>query len=186
MNKEDLIIGLINEVSKGNEDAFNQLYEITHRRVFKYLYRLTGNQQMAEDILIDTFTEIWRSAKKYKGHSKVFTWMLGIARNLAMNEFKKRKMNGYEVDDRTYSDSADQFHAFTETETSQILQEALNRLPIKHREILDLVFLQGMSYEDISQIINIPINTVKTRVFYAKEKLKSIINLMGIKRDDLI
>lgn len=185
MDEEDLIIGLINEMSKGNEDAFNQLYEITHGRVFKYLYRLTGNQQMAEDILIDTFTETWRSVKKYKGYSKVFTWMLGIARNLAMNEFRKRKMDEYEVDDdRAYS--ANQFHAFTETETSQILQEALNRLPIKHREILDLVFLHEMRYEDISQIINIPINTVKTRVFYAKEKLKSIINLMGIKRDDLI
>lgn len=185
MNEEAIIIELLRNVSKKDEDAFKELYELTHKRVFQYLYRLAGNKEMAEDIMIDTYTEVWKSARKFRGHSKVLTWITGIARNLAMNEFRRSKMKEDELDeDLAYT--PDQLSGYEQTEISQILKEALNRLPVNHREILDLVFLQEMKYEDISQIINIPVSTVKTRVFYAKEKLRDILTEMGVKRDDVL
>ena len=105
---------------------------------------------------------------------------------MAMNEFRKNnKMRTQELDEGM-SDPPEQFHACAGKETTQILAEALNHLPGSHREILDLVFLQGMNYEDISRIVDIPLNTVKTRVFHAKEKLRNALRLMGVTKDDLI
>ena len=185
MDERDLEERLIKDISRGAEDAFKELYEATCKKVFRYLFMLTNNQQMAEDVLIETYTEVWRSAKKYKGHSKVLTWIIGIARNLAMNEFRKGRIKECEMDeDVAYP--PDQFSGCVEAETSEILEKALGQLPVKHREVFDLVFLQGMRYEDISKIMDIPVNTIKTRVFYAKEKLKNILKAMGFVRDDLI
>ncbi len=109
---------------------------------------------------------------------------MGIARNLAMNELRRHKIE-YELDDVIASPPT-QFCDYADAERAEILQESINRLPLKHREILDLVFLQGMSYEDISQVIGIPVNTVKTRIFYAKDKLKNILKSMGYTKDDFI
>jgi RNA polymerase sigma-70 factor, ECF subfamily len=183
---EEREFNLIKDVGKGDAQAFEQLYETTNERVFQYLCRFTNDRHLAEDLAIDTYAEVWKSAGRFRGESKVTTWLIGIARNMAMNEFRKNnKMRTQELDEGMSHPPA-QFHACAGTETTQILAEALNHLPISHREILDLVFLQGMNYEDISQIVDIPVNTVKTRVFYAKEKLRNILHLMGIAKDDLI
>jgi len=140
---------------------------------------------MAEDMMIDTYTEVWKSAKRFRGESKVLTWIIGISRNLAMNEFRKNRIKEHELNENMMI-QPEQFHNCAGAEITQILEDALTRLPNNHREVLDLIFLQEMNYEDISQIINIPVNTVKTRVYYAKEKLRDILNFMGVTKDDLL
>lgn len=182
---EDVITGLLNKVVMKDEHAFKQLYELTHKRVFHYIYRLTYNHHRSEDLLIETYTEVWKSAERFKCNSKVLTWIIGIARNLTMNEFRKNKIEGCEVDDEI-SYQPDQHSNCEHSDTSKILQTALEQLPVKHREILDLVFLQEMKYEEISEVMNIPVNTVKTRVFYAKDNLRKILTSMGMKSYDLI
>ena len=183
---EEREFDLLKDVAKGDAQAFEQLYKATNKRVFHYLCRFTNDRYLAEDLAMDTYAEVWKSAGRFRGESKVATWLIGIARNMALNEFRKNnKMRAQELDEGM-SDPPAQFDACVGTETTQILAEALNRLPILHREILDLVFLQGMNYEDISKIVDIPLNTVKTRVFYAKEKLRNALHLMGVTKNDLI
>ncbi len=182
---EDVITGLLNQVVMKDEHAFNQLYELTHKRVFHYIHRLTYDQGRSEDLLIETYTEVWKSAERFKCNSKVLTWIIGIARNLAMNEFRKNKIEGCEVDEEISYDP-DQHSHYEWSETSRIVKRALDRLPVKHREILDLVFLQDMNYKEISEVMNIPVNTVKTRVFYAKDNLRKILTSMGMTNYDLI
>jgi len=182
---EDQLIGLIYDIARKDENAFKTLYELTNKKVYQYLFRLTYNQHMAEDLLIETYTEVWKVAKNYRSQAKVLTWMIGISRNIAMNDFRRKKMKEWDLDEDT-AIPPEQFIAYKNTEISLILGDALNRLSIKHREVLDLVFLQGMGYEEISCIINIPINTVKTRVFYAKENLKRTLTQMGIEKDDIL
>jgi RNA polymerase sigma-70 factor (ECF subfamily) len=185
MDDETLNRKLLDGVVKKDERQFAQLYTITQKRVFYYLFRLTKSHETAEDLLMTTYTEVWKLAKNFRGDSKVLTWIFGIARNLAMNEIRKnRKLESELGEDLVYP--SDQFSHSEKAEKLQILQEALNRLSFEHREILDFVFLQGMGYEDIAQIIHIPVNTVKTRVFYAKEKLRTILTRMGIRKDDLL
>jgi RNA polymerase sigma-70 factor, ECF subfamily len=183
---EEREFNLVRAVGKGDAQAFEQLYEATNKRVFQYLCRFTNDRHLAEDLTMDTYTEVWKSAGRFRGESKVATWMIGIARNMAMNEFRKNGKIKLQELDEDITDPPAQFHACAGTETTKILAEALNRLPVSHREILDLVFLQGMNYEDISQIVDIPLNTVKTRVFYAKEKLRNALRFMGVTKDDLI
>jgi RNA polymerase sigma-70 factor (ECF subfamily) len=177
---------LLRDVGKGDANAFEQLYETTNKKVFQYLCRFTNDHHLAEDLTMDTYAEVWKSAGRFRGESRVATWMIGIARNMAMNEFRKNNRIRIQELDEDITDPPEQFHVCAGTETTQILTDALNRLPVRHREILDLVFLQDMNYEDISQIVDIPLNTVKTRVFYAKEKLRDILRLMGVAKDDVI
>jgi RNA polymerase sigma-70 factor (ECF subfamily) len=185
MEKDDLITELVKAVPEGNEDAFRQLYEITNKKVYNYLYRLTHDQQKAEDLLMETFTEVWKSAKGFRAESRGLTWMIGIARNRAMNSFRAGKIREEDIDEHL-EDPPTQIQNYEGAETAVIIEDALNRLPSTHREILDLIFLQGIVYEDVARITGIPLNTVKSRVFYAKEKLKNIFVSMGIEKDDLL
>ncbi len=185
MDGKDREDRLLEQAAQGDENAFKDLYELTNRMVFQYLYRLTNDRQRAEDVMIDAYTEAWRCAKKFRGRSKVTTWLIGIARNLAMSEFRRNRMYEDELEEEIPY-AAGQLSAVETAEKSGIMEKALNRLPLKHREILDLVFLQGMGYEDVSRIVGIPVNTVKTRVFHAKDKLKQILKTMGVEKDDLI
>ena len=92
---EDILNGFIDGIANGNEKALKQLYEATERNVFHYIYRMVNNQQMAEDLLMETYIQTWKSAKNYRRHAKVLTWIIGIARNLTMNEFRNRKIKVY-------------------------------------------------------------------------------------------
>lgn len=185
MDEEDPVAELIKAVSRGDEQAFKQLYETTHKKVFQYLYRFTNGHNMAEDLVVDTYVEIWKSAKSFRNESKALTWIIGISRNIAMNAFRQNKMKEYELDEDMMR-PPEQFQNCAGNEITHILKDALNRLPTSHREILDLVFLQGLHYEDIARIVRIPVNTVKTRVFHAKEKLRNALHAMGVTKDDLV
>ncbi len=174
---------LLKQISAGDEEAFRQLYDLTHRKVYFYLYRLVHGKQTAEDILIETYSEVWKCAHQFRGNSKVTTWIMGIARNLAMNELGKSKKHD-NIDD--YPNLSNGHMPDAEPmDRQRLLKEAMIKLPLKHREVLDLVFFCEMTYEEVSRVLEIPVNTVKTRVFYAKETLRNVLSSMGIKRDDL-
>ena len=178
---EDL--DLLKRISAGDEEAFRQLYDLTHQKVYVYLYRLVHGKQMAEDIMMETYTEVWRCAKKFKGNSRATTWILGIARNLAMNELGKFKRHDNIDDFPNLSDGV--IPDLEPMDRQRRLKEAMIKIPLKHREILDLVFFHEMTYPEVSQMLDIPVNTVKTRVFYAKETLKNALSGMGVKKNDL-
>ncbi len=86
MSNESIVdksVELLEKVSEGDEEAFRQLYDLTHKKVYFYLYRLFKVKESAEDALVETYTEVWRGAKSFKGKSLVTTWIMGIARHLA-------------------------------------------------------------------------------------------------------
>jgi RNA polymerase sigma-70 factor (ECF subfamily) len=176
-------IELLKKISTGDEKAFRQLYDLTHQKIYVYLYRLVHGKQMAEDILMETYTEVWKCAKKFKGNSRATTWIMGIARNLAMNELGKFRRYDNIEDFPNLSNGV--MPDPEPMDRQRRLKEAMRKIPVKHREILDLVFFHEMSYQEVSQVLDIPVNTVKTRVFYAKETLKNALNRMGVKKDDL-
>ncbi len=172
---------LLGKVSEGDERAFNELYHLTHRKVYSYLYRLLQQKSIVEDVLVETYTEVWRGAKKFKGYSRGVTWILGIARNLAMNELRKTKFHE-DIDDFPELPNGKELDV-EGPDRRRLLRKAMASLSTKHREVLDLVFFQEMNYQEVSEILRIPVNTVKTRVFYAKEVLKVALKEMGVERD---
>lgn len=182
MNNEELI----KKISSQDEEAFKILYKNTSNKVFKYIYRLVNNKEMAEDIMVETYLHVWKSAKNFKGNSKVMTWIFGIARNIALSELRKHDYYTFDENEnfnKRLTITPQQFNSTAQLEIDEIIYIALSKLSIKHREILDLIFIQEMSYEDIAEILCIPINTVKTRIFYAKEKLREILNAMGVDKN---
>jgi RNA polymerase sigma-70 factor (ECF subfamily) len=109
--------------------------------------------------------------------------MIGIARNLAMNELGKFKKHDNIDDLPDLSNGV--IPDAGPMDRQRLLKEGMLRLSIKHREILDLVFFHEMTYQEVSQMLDIPVSTVKTRVFYAKETLKNALSRMGVKKNDL-
>ncbi len=176
---------LIKRVAREDRHAFNEFYQLTHKRVYRYLYRILRDEQMAEDVLIETYTEVWRSARRFRGDSQVLTWVIGIARNLAMNLARKKKINELDIDS-VHNQLVVQAHCVEESERAELIARAIDLISANHREVLDLVFFQEFTYKEISQLIGIPVNTVKTRVFYAKEELRNTLKDMGIEKDDIL
>ncbi len=163
---------LLEKVAQKDKTAFETLYQLTSQSVFFYLLRLLQNRETAEDIHVEVFCQVWKSAEKFKGQSKVKTWIFGIARNLAYNDMRREKIRKtqelYDIHrDESTSREVQQFAQ------KQHMQAAMEKLSPKHREILDLVFFHELSYSEISALLDIPENTVKTRVYYAKDMLRN-------------
>ena len=155
---------LMARIARGDRQAFTALYESTSTPVFHYLQRFLRSREGAEDMLIEVYTQVWQGAGKFRGQSKVRTWIFGIARNLALNELR-----------RTSNRPMDPL--------PETLADALTELSAKHREIIDLVFFHEMLYSEIATLLDISVNTVKTRIHYAKAALENeILRLEAKKR----
>lgn len=170
---------LIGKVSKKDAKAFETLYEITSQSVFFYLFRLLQNRETAEDIHVEVYTQVWKNAGTFQGKSRVKTWIFGIARNLAFNEMRREKIRRTQDLNETLGDEKTQ-RAYQDFAQQQHVQKAMSKVSVKHSEILDLVFYHDLSYQEISQLLNIPENTVKTRVYYAKAALKETLLEMEV------
>lgn len=137
---------------------------------------------MAEDILVETFTEAWRCAQKFRGQSRATTWMLGIARNLAMNELGKLKKHE-DLDDFPHLSDGVMPDA-EPMERKKILREAMSNISMKHREILDLVFFHEMTYQEISGMLGIPVSTVSWGIVAVQFAILLLL-LLGPPRGDV-
>ncbi|MCP4268803.1 MAG: sigma-70 family RNA polymerase sigma factor [Candidatus Brocadiaceae bacterium] len=179
-NTRDEGFQLLRASAEGDRQAFHELYNLTHKKVYAYLMRLLQADDLADDILVETYTQVWVGAAKFRGDSQPSTWIIGIARNLAMNSLKRRKYYD-NIDDHEQASSQDE--TVEQNEVKEIMHTAIQQLPENHREILGLILLPEFSYIQVSQLLNIPINTVKSRLFNAKNALKKQLDLMGINRD---
>ena len=174
---------LLAAVARGDQEAFRELYDLTARSVYFFLYRMLQDESEAEDLQVEVFAQVWKGAGNFQGRSRVKTWIFGIARNLALNALRKTRHH-VNIDDCHHlsdghlpdPDTADR-HRF--------LLEAMNTISAKHREVLDLVFYQQMNYAEVAEVLEISVNTVKTRVFYAKAALRKVFQKKGVERNDI-
>ena len=174
---------LLEQTARGDRDAFAILYEQTKHRIQVYLYRLVQDQSCIEDILVETYTQVWKNSDTFRGRSQVLTWMIGIARNLALKEIGKKK---YHEDIADYPEIEAVAIDFEAGDRKEVFSRALTLLTPKHREVLDLAFYQDFAYREIAHLLDIPESTVKTRIFYAKASLKAVLEKMGMNSDDLL
>lgn len=175
------------KVAAGDKEAFHGLYETTHEKVYYYLVRLVG-PDMAEDMLVETFLQVWKSSSSFQGKSKASTWIISIARNLALkNISKNNRYQPYENLDHLVEVESNSVTSndIESKDRKKVLNEAISQLGKKHQEVLDLFFYHQLSYSEIAEIIDISINTVKTRIFYAKDQLGEILQSMGIKQNEI-
>jgi RNA polymerase sigma-70 factor (ECF subfamily) len=175
---------LIGRIAKGDRLAMQVLFARHHVRVYRFVLRLVGNPSIAEDLISEVFLDVWRQADRFEGRSAVSTWMLAIARFKALSALRKRPDE--ELDDEAaeaIEDVSDNPEvALQKKDKSAVLRQCLEKLSPEHKEIIDLVYYHEKSVEEVAEIVGIPENTVKTRMFYARKKLSELLQAAGIER----
>ena len=175
---------LIARIAKGDRLAMEELYGRYRVPVYRFVLRMVRNATIAEDLNSDVFLDVWRQAGTFEGRSAVSTWLFSIARFKALNVLQRRPME--ELDDEKAGAVADQADdpeiALAKKDKAAVLRACLLKLSAEHREIVNLVYYQHKSVEDVAGIVGIPEATVKTRMFYARKKLSELLTEQGIER----
>jgi RNA polymerase sigma-70 factor (ECF subfamily) len=175
---------LIGRIAKGDRLAMQVLFARHHVRVYRFVLRLVGNPTTAEDLISEVFLDVWRQADRFEGRSAVSTWMLAIARFKALSALRKKPDE--ELDEETAAtieDTSDTPEvALEKKDKSTVLRQCLEKLSPEHKEIIDLVYYHEKSVEEVAEIVGIPENTVKTRMFYARKKLAELLKAAGVER----
>jgi RNA polymerase sigma-70 factor, ECF subfamily len=182
--REKSDLELLAATARGRSSAFTLLYARYERRVYQYVRTFVRQPAIAEEVVIDTMMAIWSGAHAFNRNSRVSTWILGIARHKAIDAVRKIK----NYTDHGSIDSAGAIEDASEAPLAavdrnyqeQFMLRAIARLSPDHQEILRLAYYEGLAYEDIATFLSIPDNTVKTRVFYAKQRLKVQLKKIGV------
>jgi len=163
---------LLDRVAQRDRDAFQQLYQLYHRRLARFLVRLTRRQEIAEEIINDTLWIVWRKAPEFRRSSLVSTWILGIAYRRGLKTLRRQQSIAAKAanDDQLPVDES-----ISARERTEWVERALAQLPVEQRMALELCYYMGYSHEEISQIMDCPVNTVKTRMYYARQKMKILL-----------
>ena len=171
----EIVILIKNPATK--DKGFIQLMDIYKEPIYWHIRRLVISHEDAEDILQDTFIQVYRHASSFKGESKIFTWLYRIATNECTRHFRqnKRRKENYDLLNREVKGDL----SGTDPEDSRLIiikfQQAIIQLPEKQRIVFNLRYYDELSYEDISQILNASVSTLKTNYHYASEKIKQYL-----------
>lgn len=176
---------LLQAIGRGESKALELLFTRHNVRVFRFLMRIVANQATAEELMNEVFLAAWQGASRYEGKSEATTWLLSIAHNKAVSSLrKKREMTG--IDETAAGEVADDDDtpevAVQKEDKARAMRAAIAELSPDHREILDLVYYQERSVAEVAEVLSIPENTVKTRMFYARKKLSERLKAHGIDR----
>jgi RNA polymerase sigma-70 factor (ECF subfamily) len=175
---------LIGRIATGDKVAMQVLFARHHVRVYRFVLRLVRDQTKAEDLISEVFLDVWRQAGKFEARSAVSTWLLAIARYKALSALRRRPDE--ELDDETAAaiedPGDDPETALEKKDKGEILRKCLTALSPEHREIIDLVYYHEKSVEEVAEIVGIPENTVKTRMFYARKRLAELLKAAGVDR----
>jgi RNA polymerase sigma-70 factor (ECF subfamily) len=166
--------GLIERIARQDRAALKELYLLYHRRLARFLTRVTSRYDLAEEIINDTFWVVWQRAADFRGASYVSTWIMGIAYRRGLKALKRASVMQLGAND-IRDDAGASHEPWSGAERREWLNAALERLPSEQRLVLELAYHLGHSCEEIAEIMNCPVNTVKTRMFHARKKLKVLL-----------
>ncbi|MFZ2303379.1 MAG: RNA polymerase sigma factor [Minisyncoccia bacterium] len=177
----ELILGYI----EGDTEALTEIVARNIGLVYRYALRMTKDIEQAEDITQETFVKLWRNIHKFDTEKNFRTWILGIAHNTAIDFLRKRKISVF-----SDFDTKDERNAITDTladiaplapeifekeETKKLLDSALEQISPMHHEVLALYYEEDLTFNEIGEILNKPLNTVKSQYRRALEELRKIL-----------
>jgi RNA polymerase sigma-70 factor (ECF subfamily) len=193
---------LIDRIVVADLAAFDLLYRAYHPRLTRFIGRMTHRPALVGEALNDTMLVVWQKAGTFNGSSKVSTWVFGIAYRIALKALSRLDEPMADVPEDvataaehdpaagrgTPDDSGDSAgnapnpeHAASAAQRRRGLERALLQLTPEHRAVVDLTYFHGLSYAEIAEVESCPVDTVKTRMFYARRRLKAL--LPGAKED---
>lgn len=186
-------VALMSRVAAEQIDAFESLYRLYHPRLTRFLQGMTRRPPLVEEILDDTMLVVWRKAHTYDPSAKVSTWIFGIAYRQALKALRQaddvgfRSFGGFATG-RAPDDRAEDIESLPEAsqlgpddelqhrELRARLDQALTALSAEQRAVIELTYYLGYACREIAQIMDCPVDTVKTRMFYARRRLRTLLD----------
>jgi len=175
---------LVERIKRRDAAALRSLFTLHNLKLYRFLVRLAGNETLAEDVVNETFLKVWLKAATFQGQSSVSTWLFTIARNEAMSILRKKREAPLDEEAAAgIEDESDtQETTVAKKDKGAVMRACIAKLTPAHREIIDLVYYQEKSISEIGDILDVPENTVKTRMFHARKQLSEHFRRAGIDR----
>jgi RNA polymerase sigma factor (sigma-70 family) len=168
---------LLERVKARDVDAFERLYRIYQPRLGRFLINLLRRPQLVEEVLDDTMMVVWQTADSFRGTSKLSTWVFAIAYRKALKARARwpDPLEDEQLDTRASNDPAPD----AELERGRLhkaLVGAMAGLSAEQRAVVDLTYFHGLGYREIAEILDCPVDTVKTRMFHARRRLRQALS----------
>ena len=165
---------LVTRAQYGDRNAFSELVRIHSQGVLNVIYRMCGNMQVAEDAAQETFIQAWLRLQSYRPQSSLRNWLYRVAVNTAIDMLRKdKRILPGKIEDLNLRDSEPGPEAVVASaERTEMVQEAVLTLPDASRAVLVLREFEGLSYQEISESLEIPVGTVMSRLNYARKLLR--------------
>lgn len=167
---------LLRRVCGGDRLAFQALYRSYFSRLARFLDRMTRNVPLVEEIINDTMMVVWQKAATFDGSCKLSTWIFAIAYRQALKALRGLDVPLEPQEDQPGEVGAEPEHALAARQLQRGVSRALDALPMEQRMVVSLTYYHGMAYQEIADTMGCPVNTVKTRMFHARQKLKDMLS----------
>ena len=184
---------LMTAVAEDNPAAMELLYDRYNRPVFSFAYRMMGDSDSAEDLMQEVFLRAWRRASRFSGlRGTLISWLLSITHNMAIDEIRKRQRRPQKAEssepDLLMNSLRDRDEAIEEvvlaSENGQVIRSAINEIPDNQRIVLELGYFRGMTQREISEKLDVPLGTIKTRMRLALKKLQDSGDIQALVNHD--
>ena len=180
---DEMIREKIKQVKKGDQSSFEDIVIYFQNRIYQHCYRMLGNAHEAEDIAQEAFIRAYTNIDSFDNRKKFSTWLYRIATNLTIDRLRKRKPDYFLDAEMKGTDGLDMYTRLPSQDRSpgeeveglelqRFIHQEIARLPPKYRSIIMLRYLEEFSLKEISDILNIPLGTVKTRIHRGREALR--------------
>lgn len=174
---------LVRRISEGEHDAFAQLVERHSKLFFTAAYRMTSNNEEAEDIVQDAYIKLWQRPERFDPSKgvKFTTWFYRVVTNLAIDQTRKRKPQvksevlDYMADDTPLADER-----LSESDEQAVLEDAIQRLPERQKAALNLCFYEGLSNKEAAEVLEIGVKALESLLMRAKKALKEDLGAQGL------
>lgn len=180
--------GVLLKAQMGDLDAFTAIVKAYEDQLYTLSFRFLSNGPEAEDAVQETFLRVYTHLPRYDGRFKFTTWVYRIATNVCIDRLRKRKaLTSLDADTQDWEDASKDLHerlaspgltpeqALLQSETCNEVQRALGDLPAAYQTVIILKYIQELSLQEISDILHVPITTVKTRIHRGREALKELL-----------
>jgi len=203
---------LLRKIADGDRQAFEALYDRHAAVAYSLIMRIVRDRALADDILQETFWQVWRRAGEYRGEGRVAAWLYRIARNRSLDEVRRlqrspvtaaESLDAWQTDAASAGEGGRVHHPllrrlaasrhagdvasqFTQDQRRRHIQDALATIPPEQRTCLELAYFEGMSQQQIAEHVRLPLGTVKTRMRMGLAKLEHILRAQGYRQEDLV
>ena len=176
MTSRENDLNLIRRIVMGDENAVCELYAAYGQRLYAYALRITNDTATAEDVTQETLVIAWRTASQFRAEGRLIAWLLGIVHHSAMKALRHTSQPLDEIEETVPASSPSPEEQAQTGEIKRWIRKGLQSLSTEHRAVLELVFYQGLSLQEVAEVCGCPLGTVKSRLSYARGHLRGVLS----------